>query len=167
MGTSLGIRSLPSSSSTSTSTSWGPSSRAHPRGLAPRPSLSPGSAPRSLAPNPEAAAGAFRPLVMAWRRGHGGGLERRRKDDEEEVVRTLLIDNHDSYTYNIYQELSVVNGGEMSSPLSPDLFLFFCFVNTSVLSSILESQEIDSISSSPSKDCFFPFFFFLIWLSGW
>ncbi|KAF2295799.1 hypothetical protein GH714_034037 [Hevea brasiliensis] len=28
-----------------------------------------------------------------------------------EFVRTLLIDNYDSYTYNIYQELSVVNGG--------------------------------------------------------
>jgi hypothetical protein len=27
-------------------------------------------------------------------------------------VRTLLIDNYDSYTYNIFQELSVVNGGE-------------------------------------------------------
>lgn len=27
-----------------------------------------------------------------------------------EFVRTLLIDNYDSYTYNIYQELSVVNG---------------------------------------------------------
>uniref|UniRef100_A0A6N2M3G0 anthranilate synthase n=1 Tax=Salix viminalis TaxID=40686 RepID=A0A6N2M3G0_SALVM len=26
------------------------------------------------------------------------------------IVRTLLIDNYDSYTYNIYQELSVVNG---------------------------------------------------------
>jgi para-aminobenzoate synthetase len=25
-------------------------------------------------------------------------------------VRTLLIDNYDSYTYNIFQELSVVNG---------------------------------------------------------
>ncbi|XP_038985756.1 probable aminodeoxychorismate synthase, chloroplastic isoform X2 [Phoenix dactylifera] len=112
MGTSLVIRSPPSSS-----TSWSLSSRAHPRGLAPRPSPSPGSSSRSLAPNPEAAARAFRPLVMAWRRGHAGGMERRRKDDdgkeeilEEEVVRTLLIDNYDSYTYNIYQELSVVNG---------------------------------------------------------
>jgi para-aminobenzoate synthetase len=28
-----------------------------------------------------------------------------------DFVRTLLIDNYDSYTYNIYQELSVVNGG--------------------------------------------------------
>ncbi|XP_024978439.1 aminodeoxychorismate synthase, chloroplastic isoform X1 [Cynara cardunculus var. scolymus] len=27
-----------------------------------------------------------------------------------ESIRTLLIDNYDSYTYNIYQELSVVNG---------------------------------------------------------
>ncbi|KAG2723523.1 hypothetical protein I3760_02G173700 [Carya illinoinensis] len=27
-----------------------------------------------------------------------------------EYVRTLLIDNYDSYTYNIYQELSIVNG---------------------------------------------------------
>lgn len=27
-----------------------------------------------------------------------------------DFVRTLLIDNYDSYTYNIYQELSVVNG---------------------------------------------------------
>lgn len=33
--------------------------------------------------------------------------EPRRKLD---FVRTLLIDNYDSYTYNIYQELSVVNG---------------------------------------------------------
>ncbi|XP_047085963.1 probable aminodeoxychorismate synthase, chloroplastic isoform X1 [Lolium rigidum] len=32
------------------------------------------------------------------------------KGQEEPPVRTLLIDNYDSYTYNIFQELSVVNG---------------------------------------------------------
>lgn len=32
-------------------------------------------------------------------------------------IRTLLIDNYDSYTYNIYQELSVVNGCKISISL--------------------------------------------------
>ncbi|KAM6542692.1 hypothetical protein CsatB_007139 [Cannabis sativa] len=44
-----------------------------------------------------------------------GSFVRKKKLDEPPVqklkfVRTLLIDNYDSYTYNIYQELSVVNG---------------------------------------------------------
>uniref|UniRef100_A0A804I8N0 aminodeoxychorismate synthase n=1 Tax=Musa acuminata subsp. malaccensis TaxID=214687 RepID=A0A804I8N0_MUSAM len=100
--------------------SWRPSARAVARGLAPRPVLSPRLAPRSLALIPDLAARPISPLV-ARRRAHGGGLGNPgdAEDGEEEgeneissddVVRTLLIDNYDSYTYNIYQELSVVNG---------------------------------------------------------
>lgn len=41
-------------------------------------------------------------------------VEKQRKEPPRklEYVRTLLIDNYDSYTYNIYQQLSTVNGGK-------------------------------------------------------
>ncbi|XVE68926.1 hypothetical protein DITRI_Ditri09bG0109000 [Diplodiscus trichospermus] len=47
--------------------------------------------------------------------GHLEGSFMGKKRQEEhrrklEFVKTLLIDNYDSYTYNIYQELSVING---------------------------------------------------------
>ncbi|CAM0909683.1 unnamed protein product [Alopecurus aequalis] len=44
------------------------------------------------------------PRRLAARRDKG------QDDAEAPPVRTLLIDNYDSYTYNIFQELSVVNG---------------------------------------------------------
>ncbi|KAF7097500.1 hypothetical protein CFC21_099311 [Triticum aestivum] len=50
--------------------------------------------------------GARRPAGLAALRA--GGEEG--PGPEEPPVRTLLIDNYDSYTYNIFQELSVVNG---------------------------------------------------------
>ncbi|CAL5040328.1 unnamed protein product [Urochloa decumbens] len=42
------------------------------------------------------------PARLAARRAKG--------EETPEPVRTLLIDNYDSYTYNVFQELSVVNG---------------------------------------------------------
>lgn len=41
-----------------------------------------------------------------------------------EYVRTLLIDNYDSYTYNIYQELSVVNGCKISLSVSVCIYIY-------------------------------------------
>ncbi|RRT54836.1 hypothetical protein B296_00033262 [Ensete ventricosum] len=118
--------------------SWRPSVRGVARGLAPRPVLSPLLARRSLSLIPDLAARPISSLV-ARRRAHGGGLGNPgdAEDGEEEgdneissddVVRTLLIDNYDSYTYNIYQELSVVNGGEghLHGPALKSLY--GCFV---------------------------------------
>lgn len=54
------------------------------------------------------------------------------------VVRTLLIDNYDSYTYNIFQELATINGGKLHILL----FIFvqpFAGIYRERISVILES----------------------------
>ncbi|XP_066375509.1 probable aminodeoxychorismate synthase, chloroplastic [Miscanthus floridulus] len=67
----------------------------------------PPAARLSHLPTPVSASAAARrvspPRHLAARRAKG-------EDTPEPPVRTLLIDNYDSYTYNIFQELSVVNG---------------------------------------------------------
>lgn len=42
-----------------------------------------------------------------------GQFKRRRIQAPERVLQTVLIDNFDSYTYNLYQLLAEVNGGEL------------------------------------------------------
>ncbi|XP_010227414.1 probable aminodeoxychorismate synthase, chloroplastic isoform X3 [Brachypodium distachyon] len=72
----------------------------------PQPPPSPaGSASARLLQPPGQGSSCPRRLAARWAKG-------RRGDDGAEAppVRTLLIDNYDSYTYNIFQELSVVNG---------------------------------------------------------
>jgi hypothetical protein len=49
---------------------------------------------------------------------HGGGSAQLHATSDGQgpsdpaLVRTLLIDNYDSYTYNLFQLLAEVNGGE-------------------------------------------------------
>ncbi|KAK8950950.1 hypothetical protein KSP39_PZI004927 [Platanthera zijinensis] len=74
-----------------------------------------------------------RPMLRQIATDHDEWLAEEEEEEEEmmrgkckdrrpplQQVRTLLIDNYDSYTYNIYQELAVVNGGPMATRLRPD-----------------------------------------------
>lgn len=54
-----------------------------------------------------------------------------------DFVRTLLIDNYDSYTYNIYQELSVVNGGNFTFSFAFFFFFFNLFLLLSCYSFVI------------------------------
>ncbi|CAD6338459.1 unnamed protein product [Miscanthus lutarioriparius] len=67
---------------------------------------SPSAARLSHLPTLVSASAAARRVSPSPSRGAAGQGE----DTPEPPVRTLLIDNYDSYTYNIFQELSVVNG---------------------------------------------------------
>ncbi|GAV69983.1 GATase domain-containing protein/Chorismate_bind domain-containing protein/Anth_synt_I_N domain-containing protein [Cephalotus follicularis] len=52
-----------------------------------------------------------RPLMPEHLEGSLMGTKHVEEPNQKlDFVRTLLIDNHDSYTYNIYQELSIING---------------------------------------------------------
>ena len=98
---------------------------------------------RLPAPPTATARWASPPPSARWLSSLGRGSPRRvaaRRDDDAEAppVRTLLIDNYDSYTYNIFQELSVVNGGEPPTRTPrPPPSLFFKNQNTLKGSKIL------------------------------
>ncbi|KAJ7970434.1 Aminodeoxychorismate synthase, chloroplastic [Quillaja saponaria] len=80
--------------------------------------------------------------------GHLEGSYMRKKQLGEPIrkldsVRTLLIDNYDSYTYNIYQELSIVNG------VPPVVVRNDEWTREDVLHYLYEENAFDNIVISP------------------
>lgn len=78
------------------------------------------------------------------------GSHMRKKRLEEpnrklEFTRTLLIDNYDSYTYNIFQELSIINGCKSSLCVSSAVCIM-C-IGVCVLANILTILSIYFVSS--------------------
>ncbi|CAK9136140.1 unnamed protein product [Ilex paraguariensis] len=82
-------------------------------------------------------------LVPEHLEGSHLGKKRLETGQKLEFVRTLLIDNYDSYTYNIYQELSVING------LPPVVIRNDEWTWENLFHSLYEEKAFDNVVISP------------------
>ncbi|MQL85184.1 hypothetical protein Taro_017702, partial [Colocasia esculenta] len=99
---------------------------------------------------------------VSSQRGEGrGGEGEGGAEWESRLVRTLLIDNYDSYTYNIYQELSVVNG------LPPVVICNDEWTWEYVFQCLYEEEAFDNIVISPGPGSPTTLFFQLLQALGY